>query len=496
MDDPASQVIGRLRERGVIAGSLATDSRALAAGEVFLAYPGGKGDGRRHIPQALARGASAVLWERDGFEWDPAWAVPNLAVEGLRNLAGPLASHLNGEPSARLRVIAVTGTNGKTSCSQWIAQALDARGARCGVVGTLGLGVAGGALQPNPNTTPDPVLLQRSLRDMADAGAVACAMEASSIGLDQGRLNGTLVRTALYTNLSRDHLDYHGDMERYAAAKRRLFDLPGLENAVLNMDDPQGVILARSLAGRGVARWGYALHEGAAARAGLEHWVEAGPVSYRGASMAFEARGSFGSVSLQAPVLGRFNAANLLGVFCVLLAEGHLPRDAADALARLSPVPGRMHCLGGEAQPLVVVDYAHTPDALDKVLESLSDVARARGGRLAVVFGCGGDRDPGKRALMGAIAGRRAGRVMLTSDNPRSEDPDAIISAISVGVGVAHDVQPDRALAIRQVLGSADARDVVLLAGKGHEAWQETAGVRTPFSDAEHARRALEARAG
>ena len=495
MDDPASQVIGRLRERGVIAGSLATDSRALAAGEVFLAYPGGQADGRRYIPQALARGAAAVLWEREGFAWDPAWQVPNMPVDNLRNLAGPLASRLSGEPSARLRVIAVTGTNGKTSCSQWIAQALQARGAACGVVGTLGMGLAGGALAPNPNTTPDPVLLQRALRDMADAGAVACAMEASSIGLDQGRLNGTLVRTALYTNLSRDHLDYHGDMERYAAAKRRLFELPGLENAVLNMDDPQGVMLAQSLAGRGVARWGYALHEGAAARAGLEHWVEAGPIAYRGAVMSFEARGSSGTVSIQSPVLGRFNAANLLGVYCVLLAEGCSPEDAAARLANLSPVPGRMHCLGGDGQPLVVVDYAHTPDALDKVLESLAEVARSRGGRLAVVFGCGGDRDPGKRALMGAIAGRRAGRIMLTSDNPRSEDPDAIISAISAGVGVAHEVQPDRALAIRQVVASAAAQDVVLLAGKGHEAWQEAAGVRTPFSDAGHARLALEARA-
>jgi UDP-N-acetylmuramoyl-L-alanyl-D-glutamate--2,6-diaminopimelate ligase len=315
-------------------------------------------------------------------------------------------------------------------------------------------------------------------------------MEVTSIGLDQGRVNGVAFGAALFTNLSRDHLDYHGDMESYARAKQRLFQTPVLKHAVLNLDDVQGVGIARSLAGR-VNRAGYSCFAGVAARAGLEYYAEAHAVEVSPHGIRFDLKSSWGETRIESRLLGRFNVSNLLGVVATMLVSGVPFERAAAAIQDLGPVAGRMQRLGGDARPLVVVDYAHSPDALEKVLITLKDVARAGGGRLVAVFGCGGDRDRGKRPLMGTVASRHADAVVVTSDNPRSEDPAAIIREIEAGMTVEHEAIADRREAIAHAIAQAGAADVVLLAGKGHEPYQEAAGRRLPFSDTLEAERAL-----
>ena len=492
MSKDVDRILNELAQLGVRPEGLAVDSRAVARGDVFLAYPGARSDGRRFVADAVARGAAAVLWERDGFAWPRELAAPNVAVAELKRLSGPLAAEVYGRPSEALWVVGVTGTNGKTSCSQWLAQALSATGRKCGVVGTLGTGFPG-ALEESANTTPDAVVLQQALKRFRDAGAACVALEASSIGLEQGRLDGTRIACALFTNLSRDHLEYHPDMEAYAQAKTRLFRAPGLAHAVLNLDDALGVRIAHMLAFGPVRRVGYSLSRGAAAASGLEHWLVARDLTVSGDGMAFRLDSSWGAAAIRSPLIGRFNAANLLGVIGVLLVAG-IGLDAIPGLcARLEPPPGRMQRLGGGGAPLAVVDYAHSPDALDKCLAGLRDVARAQGGRLLCVFGCGGDRDRGKRPLMGEIASRHADFVVVTSDNPRGEDPAAIIADILPGVRVPHAVQVDRRTAIRAVIADARRDDVVLIAGKGHEPYQEIAGKRLPFSDLDEVRAALAA---
>ncbi len=328
---------------------LAADSRMLAAGEVFLAYPGSRRDGREFIPAALDRGAAAVLWERRGFEWNRGWRAPNLGVDELRGLAGHLAHEVYGRPSERLWTIGVTGTNGKTSCSHWIAQACSACGAKTAVIGTLGTGFPG-QLDAGVNTTPDAVLLHRSLAGLLAQGAQGVAMEVTSIGLDQGRANGVAFGAALFTNLSRDHLDYHGDMESYARAKQRLFETPGLKHAVLNLDDVQGVQLARVLAGRRVNRAGYSCFAGIAARSGLERYAEAHAIDVSPEGIAFSVESSWGKARIESALLGRFNVSNLLAVLTTMLVSG-VPFDRATAaLAGLEPVRGRIR-LRGRARP-------------------------------------------------------------------------------------------------------------------------------------------------
>jgi UDP-N-acetylmuramoyl-L-alanyl-D-glutamate--2,6-diaminopimelate ligase len=487
-----ARILNELSQLGVRVTGLAADSRAVARGDVFLAYPGVRADGRQFIADAVARGAGAVLWERDDFAWPRDIAAPNVAVAGLKRQAGPLAAEVFGRPSERLWVVGVTGTNGKTSCSQWIAQALSGAGRKCAVVGTLGMGFPG-ALEEDPNTTPDAVVLQRALKRLLDDGAACVAMEASSIGLEQARLDGTRFACALFTNLSRDHLDFHPDMESYAQAKLRLFRAPGLGHAVLNLDDALGVRIAHTLAFGQVARIGYSLARGAAAASGLEHWLEARDIALSSAGLAFRLESSWGAVDVASPLVGRFNVANLLGVIGVLLVAGFRLDQIPAVCAALEPPPGRMQRVGGGQGPLVVVDYAHSPDALDKCLTSLRDVVRAQGGRLVCVFGCGGDRDRGKRPLMGEVASRHADFVVVTSDNPRNEDPAAIVADIVPGVRAPHAVHVDRREAIRVAIAGARAGDVVLIAGKGHETYQEIAGRRLPFSDVDEARAALAA---
>ena len=502
----ATDILIQLQRQGVNIGGLCADSRGLRAGDTFVAYPGANTDGRRHIADALERGATAVLWERDGFSWNEAWDSPNIAVDGLRALSGHLAHEIYGHPSEKLWLAGVTGTNGKTSCSQWIAQALNALGRKTAVIGTLGSGfaatpggAAGAGLVPALNTTPDAIALHRRLAELLQAGAQGVVMEVSSVGLDQGRVNGVRFDVALLTNLSRDHLDYHGDMERYAAAKAQLFDAPGLSGAVLNMDDVLGVRIAQKLAGSKVACAGYSVHAGAASASGTEYFLEAENIRLAADGLAFDLASSWGRAEVKSGLLGRFNVGNLLGVLGVLLGAGVSLEQAVAAVATLSSLPGRMQCLGGAGKPLAVVDYAHSPDALEAVLISLRPLADAAGGRVICVFGCGGDRDRGKRSLMGAIAARAADRVLLTSDNPRGEDPMAIITDILEGVlaeaqnGQAPLVIADRREAIAAAIAAAAAGDVVLIAGKGHEDYQESAGQRIPFSDAAVAAEALAA---
>jgi UDP-N-acetylmuramoyl-L-alanyl-D-glutamate--2,6-diaminopimelate ligase len=476
---------------------LGADSRTLAPGEVFLAYPGARADGRRFIGSAIERGAAAVLWERTGFEWDAAWRVPNLPADHLRAIAGPLADEVYQRPSAQLWMIGVTGTNGKTSCSQWIAQALAGLGRKTGVIGTLGSGLVDAAtessdeLDPDPNTTPDAIVLHRTLAGFVHGGAEAAAMEVSSIGLDQGRVDAVRFDVALFTNLSRDHLDYHGDLEAYAAAKLKLFEAPGLQHAVLNLDDPLGARIAQSLAGTAVQRVGYSLTRGAGRLAGLERHLEAHDISIGDRGVTIALASAWGDARIESALLGRFNVANRLGVLGVLLVSGTSLAASVRAVEALRPVPGRMQRIGGGDRPLVVVDYAHSPDALDKVLEAVADVARAHGGNLVCVFGCGGERDHGKRPLMGEAASRHADFVVVTSDNPRGEDPDRIIAEILPGVRVAHAVESDRRAAIRLAVRRCTPRDVIVVAGKGHEPYQEISGERLPFSDAVEVRAAL-----
>jgi UDP-N-acetylmuramoyl-L-alanyl-D-glutamate--2,6-diaminopimelate ligase len=482
LPSPAHAAVGWLRARLAPGAAVAADSRALRAGDAFLAHPGERGDGRDHIGRAIAAGAAAIVHERAGFEPEPAAAaaVPHLALDGLRALVGPIASAWWGDPSGALRVVAVTGTNGKTSCTHWLAQLLREAGRPCGVVGTLG---------PWGLTTPDAATLQRVFAGFVAQGLSGAAIEASSIGLHQQRLAGTRIRTAVFTNLTRDHLDYHGDMAAYAQAKALLFGWPMLESAVVNADDEWTPLMLSRLA-PGTRRIGFTLGapraDGSGAGSSIDAWLRATRVAPLAAGTALEIDGDFGRIELELSAIGRHNAQNALAVLGAALAEG-VPIDAAAAaLARLAPVPGRLQTVALAGAPLAVVDYAHTPDALANALAALRPVAQARGGRLWCVFGAGGDRDPGKRPLMGEVAERLADAVVLTSDNPRGESPAAILAQIAAGMRApATAIEPDRAAAIALAADRAAPADVVLIAGKGHEDYQEIAGRRLPFSDVE-----------
>ena len=467
---------------------ITADSRRVAQHVAFAAYPGSARDGREYIDDALARGAAAVVWETRDFAWQARWNVAQIGVANLKANVGPIASAVYGHPSRELWIIGVTGTNGKTSCAHWIAHALAACGRRSAIVGTLGNGFIG-ALSPSSNTTPDACLLQQWLATWRREGAHAVAMEVSSHGLEQGRVDGVAFDVALFTNLTRDHLDYHGTMDAYGEAKARLFTWPGLRCAVINAGDTFGTMLIERARARGVRVITYGADDAD---------IVATHVDMAGSRMSVAIRTPHGSGTLSTQLTGAFNVQNLLGVLGALLASDIALSDAMAALATLEAPPGRMERLGGGADPLVVVDYAHTPDALAQVLNALRPAVRA-GGRLVCVFGCGGDRDRGKRAPMGAVAGRLADSVIVTNDNPRGEDPREIADAVVTGlapVARAWTVELDRARAIEQALCDAREGDVIVLAGKGHEDYQETSGERVPFSDARHVAALLARRRG
>ena len=486
--DPSMDLLARLAGRGVVPLGVSDDSRQLRAGDLFLAYPGDLADGRRYIGEAIAAGAVAVLWEpgseQAAFAWNDTWQVANLPVAGLRQFRGALAHAVYGRPSERLSVIAITGTNGKTSISQWIAQA---HPRCCASIGTLGAGLPG-QLVDTGLTTPEATTLARCLADFADREVQACALEASSIGIAEGRLDGCRLDVAVFTNLTRDHLDYHGSMAEYAQAKAKLFTWPRLRLAVINLDQAFGRELAALTTASKVVAYTQQGNDG-----GRQGTLHAEDVEQTTDGLRFRLRAPSGRALVETSLVGSYNVANLLAVAAVLIDTGLTPKEVAERLARLTSPAGRLEKIGGVNEPLVVVDYAHTPDALDNALRALRPLAAARGAALVVIFGCGGDRDRGKRPLMGAAAARLADRVVLTNDNPRSEDEQQILAAIRAGAPDA-EVIADRAQAIRRTLLAAHPADVILIAGKGHEAYQEAGGVRRPFSDAAEARAALAAR--
>jgi UDP-N-acetylmuramyl-tripeptide synthetase len=470
---------------------LRCDSRAVHPGDAFIAWPGQATDGRRYVGAALAAGAAACLVEADGVQ-DCGFSDERIAaLRGLKAATGAIADICLAQPSAVLDVVATTGTNGKTSTAWWMAQALTRLGRRCGVIGTLGVGEPD-AVESTGLTTPDPVTLHQAFRGFVDLGFSACALEASSIGIVEQRLNAARIDVALFTNLTRDHLDYHGSMAEYGAAKRRLFAWPGLRAAVINIDDEFGAQLANDLQGSGLDLWTVSLRGPARLQAQALH--------YEGQGLAFMLHEGEAQAAVHSTLVGEFNASNLLVVLGGLRAMGAALADAAAVAAQLSSVPGRLQRVVGDHAVEVVVDYAHTPDALAQVLRALRPLATARGGRLWCVFGCGGNRDATKRPLMGAIAAAGADRVVVTSDNPRDEDPQAILAQIVEGLGGMampgeSAVIEDRRAAIVHAVQGALPGDVVLLAGKGHEDYQEVAGVKRPFSDLIEARTALMARA-
>jgi UDP-N-acetylmuramoyl-L-alanyl-D-glutamate--2,6-diaminopimelate ligase len=485
---------------------LVTDSRELKRGDTFVAYPGEKIDGRQFIAEVIAKGANAVIWEERNFTWDDDWHVPNLGVSDLRHKAGWLADYVYGSPSKDMWVVGVTGTNGKTSTSHWIARALNDAGKNCALIGTLGNGfLAGngfaGALQATANTTPDAVRVHGLLAGYLREEAQAVAMEVSSHALSQGRVNGVHFDVAMLTNLSRDHLDYHGDMQSYAAAKRKLFDWQQLGFVVLNLDDAFGVELAEQLQDGDAAAEviGYGLSDAAlqlAERLGLR-MVYGNLLEMTAQGLRLAVHSSWGAKQMDSALVGRFNAANLLGTLAVLLVSGINLDDAVRSLGRVQPVAGRMQRLGDTWQPTVIIDYAHTPDALEKVLQALREVNQATGGKLICVFGCGGDRDRGKRAMMGMVAEKLSDFCILTSDNPRSENPREIIAEVVGGMTEDnHEIIVDRAVAIQSAIRLARQSDTVLIAGKGHEDYQEINGARYPFSDVLVAQQALNASHG
>ncbi|MES2073135.1 MAG: UDP-N-acetylmuramoyl-L-alanyl-D-glutamate--2,6-diaminopimelate ligase [Pseudomonadota bacterium] len=472
---------------------LSSDSRAIKTGDVFFAFPIGAGDGRRHVQQAISNGAAAVVYESNDFGWDDTLTVPHKGVALLQQQLGYIANAYYAQPDRAMRTVAVTGTNGKTSCSQWLARAFSLFGKPGAVIGTLGVGLykdgAVAELEETGFTTPDAVQLQRRLAGLRDAGAATLAIEASSIGLQQGRLNGMHFDTAVFTNLTRDHLDYHGSMEAYADAKAMLFDWPALGAAVINMDDAYGPRLIERLRQKqaSASLIGYTLdgrsHEGVA-------MLSASNLRTQHNGTSFHVDSPFGSGQVKTHLIGRFNVSNVLAVMAVLLAEGIAWNKAVSALEMLEPVPGRMQQLGSQGHAMVVIDYAHTPDALEKTVQTLQQVAQERHGQLWCVFGCGGDRDPGKRPQMGKIA-EQADHVVVTSDNPRTEKPADIIAGIVAGMSKPAHVIEDRASAILYAIKHAGNHDVVLLAGKGHETYQDINGRKWPFSDEEHASLAL-----
>jgi UDP-N-acetylmuramoyl-L-alanyl-D-glutamate--2,6-diaminopimelate ligase len=467
-------------------GTLRTDSRQVVPGDAFIAWPGYARDGREYVAAALAAGASTCLVEEADVDRFGLVDARVASLPGLKARTGEIAAAFFGKPTDALDVIAVTGTNGKTSSAWWIAQASAALGKRCGVVGTLGIGEPP-KLDYNGLTTPDPVLLQAAFARMRDQDFSACAIEASSIGIVEGRLSGTAVRVAVFTNFTQDHLDYHGDMNAYWVAKRALFGFPGLRAAVINLDDAKGDSLAAELSALDV--WTTGVER-------LDARLTARDMRYTGDGLAFTLHEGAEAIAVQTGLIGDYNAANLLGVAGALRAQGHALADVARVLAHVTPVPGRMQRVGnGRELPQVVIDYAHTPDALDKALSALQGLAKARGGELVCVFGCGGDRDRGKRPQMGTIAARLSGRVVVTTDNPRTEAPAQILADITAAAPAATVIEA-REEAIRAAITEAGARDIVLIAGKGHEDYQEVNGVRRPFSDVAEARAALLERAG
>lgn len=497
------QLISHLRGIAALSARVSADSRRICSGDIFFAYPVGHGndlrDGREYIVDALKNGAAAIVFDPVGMETEFLEHPLCFAINDLASCAGKLCAQWYEYPSEHLKVIGVTGTNGKTSITQWLAQALDKVDHRAAVLGTLGTGFPDALVQTG-YTTPDAPRVQTQLKELLTAGAKSVAMEISSHALDQDRIVGVNIDCAVFTNLSQDHLDYHGSMTEYAEAKAKLFQFERLAHAVFNLDDSFGRELAMQLLAKNQIKvWGYALSKDAFA--GFEKFgnrlhrifaKDSFPTS-TGYDTTFHYEG-VGSNVLHVSALGEFNLSNCLAVWTTLLTQGLGHDEASECISKLRPVSGRMELIqlnksSRTEGPLLVVDYAHTPDALEKALLALRPIANQRGGKVWCVFGCGGDRDTGKRSQMGRLAQELADQVIITSDNPRSENPEAIIAMIKAGMSsTVQNFQTitDRAAAIMAAVRNADTKDVVLVAGKGHESTQEINGKKFDFSDQEH----------
>ena len=473
---------GAAYARTTITG-LQLDSRKVQPGDLFLALPGEKFDGRQYIKQAVANGASAVIAEAPAATFAGDLAVPLVELPHLREQVGVLAGRFYGEPSRAMHVVGVTGTNGKTTTSRIIAQLFRAAGKPCGVIGTLGTTLANDVSEAG-NTTPDAVSLQRQLAQWLAADVFVVSMEVSSHALQQGRVNGVEFATAIFTNLSHDHLDYHGSMQAYGKAKLRLFAQHGLRHAVINADDPYANQV-RAAVSAGVQAVTYSAR-GAAADVRLEN------VQFHCDGVHGRLRSPWGAAEFSCPLPGDFNLANLAAAVAALLLAGEDLLAVLDAVAVLQPIPGRMQAIPNAFDVQVIIDYAHTPGALEQVLGALRPHV---GGALVTVFGCGGDRDRQKRQAMGRIACALSDRVVVTSDNPRNEAPLAIMREIESGCSGNYTLLADRAQAIAMAVADAAPGDCIVIAGKGHEDYQLVGDERLPFSDEAHARAALARRA-
>jgi UDP-N-acetylmuramyl-tripeptide synthetase len=474
-----------------VTGELRVDSRDIQSGDGFIAWPGAAVDGRQYVKSAIQKGAAACLVEYSGLNAELLGNIVEqdkiAAYIGLKEAIGFIAAESMNTPARALNVHAVTGTNGKTTTTWWLAQALQAVNdinaqalTKCFMVGTLGIGVPN-AVESTGLTTPDPVLLHKKFREYLDNGFGYCAIEASSIGIEEHRLDGTDIKVAIFTNFTQDHLDYHGSMQTYWDAKLKLFNWPTLEAAVINIDDVKGIELVKSLDNKKIDIWTVAID--AAAR------LIASNIEYAKNGLKFNIHEGAETYLFDTKFFGKYNVSNLLGVVAAMRASGIDLSTCVKACKSLTAVPGRMDVVAHEAQPLVVVDYAHTPDALKQALVALQPTALARGGKLICIFGCGGNRDTSKRPLMAQMAQAHADSVVVTADNSRNEKTELILSHIAAGfksqLNVA--IEANRATAIAQTIKNAHPNDVILIAGKGHENYQDELGVKTYFSDKEQA---------
>ncbi len=464
---------------------ITADSRLVQKGDLFLAYPGFRVDGRKFIEQAISQGAAAVVCEAAGYQLKAGENIPIISVPNLQSHLGDIAARFYQDPSQAMTIVGVTGTNGKTSITHFIAAALQAQHIICGVMGTLGYGFLPD-LMPSPQTTLDPIQIQKIFSQLRAEQAKVIAMEVTSHALDQKRVQGVHFKIAVFTQLSRDHLDYHHDMQSYARAKELLFQQPGLRYGVVNLDDELGQQIVDRYHQR-LTLIGYSQLGKTDARIAC---ITATAITPQAPGFHAQLQTPWGNGELTTALLGRFNISNLLAVLAVLCLLDMPLTTALATLSQLSTVKGRMQCLGGQRQPLVVVDYSHTPDALEKALTALREHCH---GKLICVFGCGGDRDRGKRPQMAAIAERYADQVILTNDNPRSESPQAIINEIKTGFTKLKTVtvELDRKKAIQFAVQNAKVGDIVLVAGKGHETKQIIGDLVLPFDDVEEVKQAL-----
>lgn len=474
-----------------VSGELRIDSREIQAGDGFIAWPGAAVDGRQYLKSALQNGAAACLVESFGLI---AETLEGIVVKdkiatyaGLKNAIGFIAAQAMDMPSIAMNVQAITGTNGKTTTAWWLSQAYQAvndinpqASTKCFMVGTLGVGVPN-AVQSTGLTTPDPILLHRKLREYLDQGFKYCAIEASSIGIEEHRLDGTDIKVAIFTNFTQDHLDYHGNMQAYWRAKLKLFNWPTLKTAIINIDDTKGLELVELLDAHKIDIWTVAIDSVAR--------LSASNIEYTKNGLKFNIHEADAIYSLETKFFGKYNVSNILGVIAAMRASGIELSTCVEACKSLTAVPGRMDVVALESQPLVVVDYAHTPDALKQALVALRPTTQARGGKLICIFGCGGNRDASKRPLMAQMAQAYADSVVVTADNSRNEKTELILSHIVAGFKSQLNVvvESNRTTAIAQAVKNAHPNDVILIAGKGHENYQEELGVKTYFSDKEQA---------